>query len=57
MEKLNAIQTRCLNANSEIAKYKLHVVALQKVRWLGNGNVQAENATIFYSDTESNRRK
>jgi len=45
------------NINSEIAKYKLHIVALQEIRWLGNGNVQAENATVFYSGTNSNRHE
>jgi len=45
------------NINSEIAKYKLHIVALQEIRWLGNGNVQAKNATVFYSGTKSNRHE
>lgn len=43
------------NINSVIAMYKLHIVALQEIRWPGNGNMQIENVTVFYSSTNFNR--
>ncbi|XP_060861781.1 craniofacial development protein 2-like [Metopolophium dirhodum] len=37
----------------QIQKYKLPVVALQELRWPGNGNVKSENYIIFYSGSEN----
>lgn len=30
-------------------KYKLDVLAIQEIRWTGNGNIKKENITLFYS--------
>lgn len=40
-----------------IQKYKLPVVALQEVRWPGNGSVKSENYTTFYSRSSSGRHE
>lgn len=41
----------------QIKKYKLPVVALQELRWPGNGNVKSKNYTIFYSGSENGRHE
>jgi exonuclease III len=40
------------NIVEEIKKYKVSIVAIQETRWLGNGNVQSGNSTIFFSGKE-----
>lgn len=41
----------------EVTKYNLPIVALQEVRWPGNGNIKSGNYTVFYSGTENNRHE
>jgi len=41
----------------QVQKYKLTVVALQDLRWPGNGNIKSENYTIFYSGSENGRHE
>jgi hypothetical protein len=41
----------------EIEKYKVPIVAIQETRWLGNGNVQSGNSTIFFSEKETGKHE
>ncbi|KAL4154352.1 hypothetical protein QTP88_000231 [Uroleucon formosanum] len=41
----------------EIEKYKVPIVAIQEIRWLGNGNVQSSNSTIFFSGKETGKHE
>lgn len=39
----------------EIEKYKIPLVAVQEIRWTGEGTIRSNNSTIFYSGTKNNR--
>lgn len=41
----------------QVQKYKLPLVALQELRWTGNGNIKSENYTIFYSGSENSKHE
>lgn len=43
------------NIVEEVDKYKVPIVAIHETRWLGNGNVQFGNSTIFFSGKETGR--
>ncbi|KAL4126161.1 hypothetical protein QTP88_010387 [Uroleucon formosanum] len=45
------------NIVEEIEKYKVPIVAIQEIRWLGNGNVQSSNSTIFFSGKETGKHE
>jgi len=34
---------------STIEKYKIDIVTIQELRWIGVGNIKLRNSTIFYS--------
>jgi hypothetical protein len=40
----------------EIEKYKLGVVALQEIRWDGNGTIKIQDITIFYGECNKHRQ-
>jgi hypothetical protein len=33
----------------EVKRYKLPVVALQEIKWPGNGSIKSNETTLFYS--------
>jgi hypothetical protein len=41
----------------EIKRYKMLLVALQEIRWPGNGSVKSDYVTILYSKGTSSRHK
>jgi len=41
----------------EVEKYKIPLVAVQEIRWTGEGNIRSNNSTIFYSGTKNNRHE
>lgn len=41
----------------EIKRYKLPVVALQEIRWPGNGSIKSYDTTLFYSGGASDRHE
>jgi len=40
---------------NEITKYNLNIVALQEIRWPGNGSFKHKETTIFYSGCKDNK--
>lgn len=41
----------------EQKKYKLDILAIQEIRWTGNGNIKKENITLFYSGSENGKHE
>ncbi|KAE9521335.1 hypothetical protein AGLY_018266 [Aphis glycines] len=37
--------------------YNLDVLAIQEIRWTGNGNIKKENITLFYSGSENGKHE
>lgn len=45
------------NIMEGVEKYKVPIVAIQETHWLGIGNVQSGNSTIFFSGKESGKHE
>ena len=41
----------------EFRKYKLHVLALQEIRWPGSGRIDKKDFTVMFSGAETGRQR
>lgn len=45
------------NIVEDIVKYKVPIVTIQEIRWIGNGNIQSGNSSIFFSEKETGKHE